>query len=88
MIVEQPFQQALIAILIKQIIVVEQHQNLAYAGKKNDLYNNVACLVNIMGVVEGCNELELTDITPESIKDFVEKYNTEEMLKKSFSVEG
>lgn len=74
------FEQALLGVLLKQVAVVELHQELALNGKKNDLHTHIVCLVNLLTIVEGCNEIELSDISSASISDYVARFKMESLL--------
>lgn len=81
------FEQALLGILLKQVAVVELHQSLALAAKKNDLHSHIVSLVNLLTIVEGCNEIELSNISSTSICDYVARFKMESLLTKTASTE-
>lgn len=82
------FEQALLGLLLKQVAVVEIHQNAALTGKKNDLQSHLVSLGNLLTIVEGCNELELSDITASTISEYVVRFKMESLLNKTVNNEG
>jgi hypothetical protein len=75
------FEQALLGLVLKQVAVIELQQTLALSNKKNELTQNIACLINLLMIVEGCNENELSAISSETINDYIDRIRMESLLR-------